>query len=251
MICQDTRSNGAKPIYRGKIMNTDDPSLNALIAPRYLLGTFPTTDTTIKFLTNLITDSKNLLFLSKKGGSYEELDMGKFCGVDVMDDSSIAVQVNLDSSDQFLEIALQENNFTTIRAILNRRGYKIPLNEPNNLVLPQELSTKNSDVLKDVEIQTHPEKYGILETSPETSECEPSEERLAIQESFAEELNDNLHFRLERLIRRRDAVMLRMWLRLFGHDILPNQPGEEEDLLDEFRFQGNLRESMPEPSNNS
>lgn len=239
MICQDTFSIAGIPIYMGETMNTNDPSSKVC---RYLTKH---SDAITQLHASVGEAMASFSLTYPADRLYDEHDNEPSFGIVIEMDSTIARQMNLDSSDQFLELALQDNDFTTIRAILNRKGYDIPLTEPNDLVLPPERNTK---IAESTGIQTYLAGYGVWETPPQTAESEPLEERLTIQESFATELAENFHFRLERLIRRKDAVMLRMWLRLFGHDILPNQPGEEEDLLDEFRFQGN---HMPEPSSNS
>lgn len=154
-------------------------------------------------------------------------------------------------TDFILENALQRSDFRAIRAVLNYEGYGIPVKEPNNLIIPAEWDNEESNVFDDLEIQITPEEYEMWKAPLEPFETEPSDEESALQKAFAETMAESLPFRLERLIRQRDVVTLRMMLRLYGHDISPNQHGYQEDSLDEPPSQGNLHGTAPEPSKNS
>lgn len=134
--------------------------------------------------------------------------------------------------DEILESALQRSDFEAIRAILNYEGYGISVNEPNDLVIPEEWD-KKSELFHNIEIQISPEEYETWNAPLEACDIEPTEEELGIQRAFAKAIAENIPPRLERLIRLRDVGTLRMMLRLYGHDILPNQPGDDEDLSDD------------------
>lgn len=153
--------------------------------------------------------------------------------------------------DEILESALQRNDFEAIRAVLNYEGYGIPVNEPNDLVIPAEWDNDECNVFHDLEIQITPEEYEMWKAPLEACEVESAAEEPAIQKAFAEAIAENIPLRLERLIRQRDIVMLRMMLRLYGHAISPNQLGYQEDLSDEPPSKDNPHGTTPEPFNNS
>jgi len=119
--------------------------------------------------------------------------------------------------DEILEIALQRSDIETIRAVLNYEGYGIPVNEPNDLVIPLKWD-KDRD-FSELEFKITPEEW---EAPLEACKAEPSLEESALQKAFAETMAENIPLRLERLLRQRDMGMLRMMLRLYGHNILPN-----------------------------
>lgn len=133
--------------------------------------------------------------------------------------------------DQILENALQRRDFHAIRVALNYEGYDIPVDEPNNLLSPSEAANKEVLRAKDIEIQITPEEYEMWEAPLEECEPEPVVNE-SLHNAFVEVMAQNIPYRLERLIRRRDVKGLRMWLRLYGHDILPNQRGDQDHLLE-------------------
>ncbi len=152
--------------------------------------------------------------------------------------------------DLVLEDALQRNDYAAIRAILNYEGYEVPVDEPNDLVVPAELDDNEFDISDDLKIHITPEEYKMWKaplmkedlpnkqsywqeqlansemsmyflTRLRTS-MEGSVEKSVMHEAIAEAMAGNISLRLERLIRQRDIAMLRMTLRLYGHDIFPN-----------------------------
>lgn len=128
--------------------------------------------------------------------------------------------------DQMLESALQRRDFAAIRVALNYEGYEIPVNEPNNFLSSMEQDRKAFPRGKDIRIQMTPEEYEMWKAPLEACQPEPAFKE-PLHSKFMEVMAQNIPYRLERLIRRRDVEGLRMWLRLYGHDISPTQPGNE------------------------
>lgn len=81
--------------------------------------------------------------------------------------------------DEILEIALQRSDIETIRAVLNYEGYGIPVNEPNDLVIPLKWD-KDRD-FSELEFKITPEE---LEAPLEACKAEPHIGGVFITEGF-------------------------------------------------------------------
>ncbi len=137
-------------------------------------------------------------------------------------------KLNKNQVDQVLERALLRGDFNAVRAFLNHEAYEIPIHEPNDIVIPVELDSDESDDSDDIEIQITPEEYEMWNAPLEPCEPEPAVEESALYKAFTKSYAQNIPFHLEHAIRQRDIATLRMLLRLYGHDISSHQPHGED-----------------------
>lgn len=161
--------------------------------------------------------------------------------------SRVLTELDKTQVDEILEAALQRYDFRAIRTLLAYEGYPIPVKEPNDFLRFTEWDSKTFDDAEDIEIQITPEEYELWKAPLEMCEPEPAVDESAEYKAFAKSFAFNVPYKLEHAIRQRDIDILRMLLRLYGHEISPIQSGNQDDLLAPESAKGSTDKVEPNP----